>query len=177
MFQSSNLLSAGTELNQDRMDQILKQLGELLLGAVPTVVLLLLLYGLYHLLVHRPLQRVLGERHARTEGAVQKARADIAAAESKTAEYELKLRDARTAIYRAQEERRKVADQARAKAVAEARTRAEAKVAEARKAIQGEVDAAQIGLRTEAERLSNEIVTALLRPASSGSRTVFGGQP
>jgi F-type H+-transporting ATPase subunit b len=41
------------------MDQILKQLGELLLGAVPTIVLLLMLYGLYHVLVHRPLQRVL----------------------------------------------------------------------------------------------------------------------
>jgi len=69
------------------MDLILKQLGDLLLGAIPTVVLLLLLYGLYHVLVHKPLQRVLAERHTRTEGAVQRARADIAAAEAKTAEY------------------------------------------------------------------------------------------
>lgn len=158
------------------MDQILKQLGELLLGAVPTVVLLLTLYGLYHVLVHRPLQRVLAERHARTEGAVQKARADIAAAESKTAEYEQKLRDARTAIYKAQEERRKAADRARAHAVAEARTRAEAKVAAARKSIQNEAERAQIALRSEAERLANEIVTTLLRPAEAGQRPVFGGQ-
>src|SRR5581483_9771951 len=130
------LLSVG--LNQHRMDQILKQIGDLLLGAIPTEVLLLTLYLLYHVLIHKPLQRVLAERHARTEGAVQKARADIAAAEARTAEYEQKLRDARTAIYKAQEERRKAADQARAQAVAEARAKAEAKVAEARKGIAAE---------------------------------------
>jgi F-type H+-transporting ATPase subunit b len=158
------------------MDQILKQLGELLLGAVPTVVLLLLLYALYHVLVHRPLQRVLGERHARTEGAVQKARADIAAAESKTAEYEQKLRDARTAIYKAQEGRRKAADSARAHAVGEARTRAAAKVAAARKLIEDEAERAQMTLRAQAEPLANEIVATLLRSAEVNQRPVFGGQ-
>lgn len=158
------------------MDQILKQLGELLLGAVPTIVLLLTLYGLYHVLVHVPLQKVLAERHARTEGAVQKARADIAAAEAKTADYEQKLRDARTTIYKAQEERRKAADQARAEAIARARSRAEAKVAEARRGIQAEYDEAQAGLKAEAERLANEIVTALLRPAGVEQRPVLGGR-
>lgn len=158
------------------MDQILKQLGDLLLGAIPTVVLLLMLYGLYHVLLHRPLQRVLAERHARTEGAVQKARADIAAAEAKTAEYEQKLRDARTTIFRAQEERRKAADQARANAVAQARSKAEARVAEARKGIEAEAQAAQISLRAEAERLSNEIVSALLRTAGAGQRPALGGR-
>jgi len=158
------------------MDQILKQIGDLLLGAIPTEVLLLTLYLLYHVLIHKPLQRVLAERHARTEGAVQKARADIAAAEARTAEYEQKLRDARTAIYKAQEERRKAADQARAQAVAEARAKAEAKVAEARKGIAAESEAAQIGLRAEAERLANEIVTALLRPAGVSQRPAIGGQ-
>ena len=156
------------------MDEIFKQLGDLLLGAVPTIVLLLMLYALYHVLVHKPLERVLEERHSRTEGAVQKARADIAAAEAKTAEYEQKLRDAQTAIFRAQEERRKAADQARANAVAQARTKAEARVAEARKGIEAEAQAAQIALRAEAERLSNEIVSALLRAAGAGR--ALGGQ-
>ena len=158
------------------MDQILKQLGELLLGAIPTVVLFLTLYGLYHVLLHRPLQRVLAERHARTEGAVQKARADIGAAEAKTAEYEQKLLDARTAIYKAQEDRRKAADQARTMALAEARTRAEAKVAEGRKGIEAEAAVAQAGLRAEAERLSNEIVSAILHATGAGPRPIVGGQ-
>jgi F-type H+-transporting ATPase subunit b len=158
------------------MDQILKQLGELLLGAVPTIVLLLMLYALYHLLVHRPLMRVLAERYSLTEGAVQKARADISAAEARTAEYEQKLRDARTAIYKAQEDRRKAADHARAQLIIDARAKAEAKVAEARKGIDAESEAAQLSLRAEAERLSNEIVTALLGPAGSGPRPALGGQ-
>ncbi|MFZ1159551.1 MAG: hypothetical protein WAO10_17330, partial [Candidatus Sulfotelmatobacter sp.] len=70
------------------MDQTLHQLGELLLGAVPTVILLTLLYALYTSIVHKPLQRVLEERRSKTEGAVEKSRADIAAAEARTAEYE-----------------------------------------------------------------------------------------
>ena len=77
------------------MDQTLQQLGELLLGAVPTVILLALLYVLYTVIVHKPLQRVLAERRSKTEGAVEKSRADIAAAEARTAEYEQKMREAR----------------------------------------------------------------------------------
>ena len=77
------------------MDQTLRQLGELLLGAVPTVILLATLYILYTFLVHRPLTAVLAERRSRTQGAMEKARADIAAAEARTADYEQRLREAR----------------------------------------------------------------------------------
>ena len=41
------------------MDQTLRQLGELLLGSVPTVILMGLLYVLYTTIVHKPLGRVL----------------------------------------------------------------------------------------------------------------------
>ena len=95
------------------MDETLRQLGELLLGSVPTVILLTLLYVLYTTLVHKPLQRVLAERRSKTEGAVEKSHADIAAAEARTAEYEQKLREARAAVFRAQEARRQAALQAR----------------------------------------------------------------
>src|SRR5713101_4150349 len=52
------------------MDEILGQLGGLLLGSVPTVIFMVLLYGLYAAMVHKPLVKVLAERHSRTEGAV-----------------------------------------------------------------------------------------------------------
>ena len=117
------------------MDQTLHQLGELLLGAVPTVILLGLLYILYSLIVHKPLQKVLAERRAKTEGAVEQSRADIAAADSRTAEYEQKIREARASVFKAQEARRQAASQARANAVAEARNRAQKQVADAKKAI------------------------------------------
>ncbi len=110
------------------MDQTLHQLGELLLGAVPTVILLVLLYALYSAIVHKPLQRVLAERRSKTEGAVEKSRADIAAAEARTSEYEQRLREARAAVLRAQEARRQAALEARGLAVNEARSKAQAQV-------------------------------------------------
>src|SRR5213592_4646540 len=54
------------------MDDILSQLGGLLLGAVPTVVFVVLVYGAYSALVHKPLAAVLGERYRRTEGAMRR---------------------------------------------------------------------------------------------------------
>ena len=56
------------------MEEILNQLGELVLGSVPTMVLFILLVIAYGLLVRRPLDRVLAERRARTTGAVEQAR-------------------------------------------------------------------------------------------------------
>src|ERR1700759_4868911 len=110
------------------MDQTLQQLGELLLGAVPTIILLTLLYALYTTIVHKPLRRVLDERRSKTEGAVEKSKADIAAAEARTSDYEQRLREARAAIFRSQEANRQAGMQARATAVKEARKRAQAQV-------------------------------------------------
>ena len=87
------------------MDETLRQIGELLLGSVPTIIFFLLLFGFYTVLVHKPLTAVLAERSARTQGAIEKARADIDSAEKRTAEYEQKLREARLALFKAQEER------------------------------------------------------------------------
>jgi F-type H+-transporting ATPase subunit b len=150
------------------MDQTLHQLGELLLGAVPTVILLALLYALYTAIVHKPLQRVLEERRSKTEGAVEKSRADIAAAEARTAEYEQKLREARAAVFRAQEAKRQAALQARANAVAEARSRAQAQVQAAKTDIEKDRSAAEKGLHGEAAALAQEIVRRVLQPAGAG---------
>jgi len=149
------------------MDETLQQLGELLLGAVPTVILLALLYALYTAIVHKPLQRVLAERRSKTEGAVEKSRADIAAAEARTAEYEQKLREARAAVFRAQEARRQAALQARSQALHEARTRAQAQVQAAKKDIEDDRATAQAGLQGEVTALAQEIVRRVLQPAGA----------
>jgi F-type H+-transporting ATPase subunit b len=150
------------------MDQTLHQLGELLLGAIPTVILLALLYGLYTAIVHKPLRRVLEERRNKTEGAVEKSRADIAAAEARTAEYEQRLREARATVFHAQEARRQVALQARSAAVAEARNKAQAQVQVARKDIEQDCQSAQSALQGEAAALAQEIVRRVLQPAGAG---------
>jgi len=151
------------------MDETFRQIGELLLGSIPTIIFFLLLYGLYTVLVHKPLMRVLAERRARTQGAIEKARADIALAERRTAEYEQKLRDARIAILKAQEARRALATKARDAAVAQARTQAQAQVQQARAAIEQDKQAAQTTLDSEAGRLATEIIHIVLEPAMAGS--------
>src|SRR5215475_945991 len=85
------------------MDQILQQIGGLVLGAVPTMVLFILTVILYAILVRRPLNRVLAERAARTTGAVEKAKGAISEAEAKISEYEDRLRRARAEIFAARE--------------------------------------------------------------------------
>ncbi len=150
------------------MDQTLRQLGELLLGAVPTVILLALLYALYTTIVHKPLRRVLEERRSKTEGAVEKSRADIAAAEARTSEYEQRLREARATVFRAQEARRKAAMDARAAALSQARAKAETQVQAAKADIQKDRDAARDGLQAEAQTLAAEIMRRVLEPAGAG---------
>jgi F-type H+-transporting ATPase subunit b len=150
------------------MDQTLQQLGELLLGAVPTVILVALLYALYATIVHKPLRRVLEERRSKTEGAVEKSRVDIAAAEARTSEYEQRLREARATVFRAQEARRKSALDARTAALNQARSKAQAQVEAAKADIQKDRDAAQGGLQKEAQSLAAEIMRRVLQPAGAG---------
>ena len=146
------------------MDETLRQIGELLLGSIPTIIFFLLLFGLYTALVHKPLTRVLSERNARTQGAIQKARADIASAEARTAEYEQKLREARIALFKAQESRRAQASQARSAALAEAREGANTQIEQARAAIESDKAVAMTLLEGEAGRLATEIVRVVLEP-------------
>ncbi len=148
------------------MDEILGQLGGLLLGSVPTIIFIVLLFGIYTAVVHKPLTKVLAERHSRTEGAIEKARADIAQAEARTSEYEQRLREARMTVFKSQEAHRQVALQARAAAVAEARTRAQAQVEKARAAIEEDKVAAQSGLEAESGKLAAAIIRTVLQPAN-----------
>ncbi len=148
------------------MDEILGQLGGLLLGSVPTIIFIVLLFGIYTVVVHRPLVKVLAERHSRTEGAIEKARADIAQAEARTAEYEQRLREARVTVFKSQEARRRQALQARAAAVAAARSRAQVQVEQARAAIEQDRVAAQASLQAESGRLAAAIIRAILQPAT-----------
>jgi F-type H+-transporting ATPase subunit b len=126
--------------------------------------------------VHRPLARVLQERRSRTEGALEKARADIAAAEACTAEYERALRDSRVQIYRAQEARRQKAMQLRATAIAQARSRAEEQIKQAKAAISADVAQSRTTIEAEAERLSGEIISSILRQVGAAQYPVGGGK-
>ncbi|MBI2683373.1 MAG: hypothetical protein HYX26_09210 [Acidobacteriales bacterium] len=148
-----------------------KALGELLLNAVPTIIIFLGLCAAYNFLVHRPLVRLLEERRQRTEGAIAKAQADIAAADAKASEYEQKLREARAVIFRQQDALRKQQAEVRAAAIAATRAAAQERVKAARVAIEKETADARSGLQAQVEQLAQQIIQTVLRsgtPAAGG---------
>ncbi len=153
------------------MDQTLSQLGGLLLGAIPTIVSFAVVFVLYRVLVHKALTKMLAERHARTEGAIQRAKADVAAAEAKTAEYEARLREARLQIYRAQEERQRKVAEVRAIALQEARNAANARVQAERTVLEKQTAEAKAQLQSQADTLAQQIIRAILGRTSTPAGT------
>lgn len=158
------------------MDEILRQLGELALGAVPTMIIFIFLWVCYRFIVHKPLARVLAERESKTTGAVKKAHADIAAAEQKTAEYEQRIREARLSVYKAQESKRQQVLEARAKAIAETRESAHRMVQNARVELEKETVTAKTKLQAEGANLAAEILRIILGRRVAEQAPV-GGRP
>jgi|SRR5215472_5905984 len=156
------------------MDATLRQLGELALGAIPTIILFVFTWILYRLIVHNALANALAERHSRTVGAVEKANVDIAAAEKKTGEYEGKIREARLAVFKHKESRRQQILEQKMAAIAEARAAAEARVTAARAEIQKEADIAKALVQSESSSLAQEIIRTILRTGAAAKQPVGG---
>ena len=83
--------------------EILNQLGELFLAAVPTVIIVFFFYLFMRWSFFGPIARVLEERHKRAEGARQEAEASRAAVQEKLRVYNEALRKARGEIFAEQE--------------------------------------------------------------------------
>ena len=150
---------------------ILEQLGELLLTSIPTIICFLVLWMAYRLIVHKKLEQVLAERHSRTEGAIQEAQAEISKAEARTAEYEQRLREARSQVYKTQEARRRHLMEKRSAALAQARQHADEMVKHARTALEKDVSEARSTLEHQADALADQVIASILRPmAAGGSR-------
>src|SRR5258708_31006400 len=81
------------------MEETLRALGEILLKAVPTFVLVFVLYLYLARMFFRPLEEVLKRRYEATEGARKLADESLAKAAAKTAEYEAASRAARGEVY------------------------------------------------------------------------------
>jgi F-type H+-transporting ATPase subunit b len=144
------------------MDQILNQLGELVLGSVPTIILFILLVAAYGLLVRRPLDRVLAERRARTSGAVEQARGAIAKAEAETTAYEDKLRAAKAEIFQAREQKLKQWNAEREAALAQVRQHTQERVRGARQEIEHSAQEARLQIVGLSDELSSRVLNAVL---------------
>lgn len=146
---------------------MLNQLGGLVVGSVPTMVMFLILVVAYGFLVRRPLEAVLAERRARTSGAVEQAKSAIAEAEAKTAEYEDKLRKAKAEIFTAREARLKQRSVERDQALSEVRAATSEKV----KAAKVEIELSVVAARKQIDGMSAELSEQILRAVMpSGTR-------
>ncbi|HEY2497517.1 MAG TPA: ATP synthase F0 subunit B [Candidatus Angelobacter sp.] len=149
------------------MDAVLRQIGELLISSIPTIIALLIVWVGYRFIVDKKLQEVLEQRHALTEGAIEQARKEIATAEKRTAEYEQRVREARAQIYKTQQANRQRIMDERNTALAEARKQAGETVKKARAILEAETAAAKGVLEQQANILADQVIATVLKPAAA----------
>jgi len=154
------------------MSDLVHQLGELFLRAVPVAVIVLLFYVIMRSIFFQPLLKVMAARDARTIGAQKAAEAAQAAAAEKVRQYEDALRQARAKVYAEQEaDRRKLMDE-RTAALKEARGKADAEVTAAKDRVAGEFAVAKKDIQGGTSQLAAEIARRVLQaPPAPGTPT------
>jgi len=151
--------------------EIVRQLGELFLQAVPTVLIVFAFYLFLSSQFFKPLARVMQEREARTAGTQRAAEAGQAAAQEKVREHEEALKKARAEVYAEHNAtRRKLLDE-RNERLREARAKAGEEVRAAKERIETEVAAARKQIEASGSLLAAEIARVILgrrpmRPSS-----------
>lgn len=148
--------------------EIVNQLGELFLAAVPTVIIVFLFYIFMRWSFFGPMERVLSERHKRAEGARAEAEASRVEAHEKQHLYTETVKKARTEVFAEQEiQRRRTLDERQA-TINTARATAQAALQEAKKGIAVDVKAARADLERSKDNLANDIAEAILAGSPSG---------
>ena len=148
--------------------QTLVALEDILVKAIPTFILVWILYFYISRVFLGPLQQTLRKRHDATEGLRQAAEARISLAERKKAEYQEALRSNAAELYRQQEQDRQRAIDQRAEILRQARQRAEEQISGARQQIHAEAEEAKKVLQRESEQMAQWITRAILEPSAAG---------
>lgn len=149
---------------------LVDQVGQLMVGAIPTALLFIPLVLAYQFLVQRPLSRTLSERRARTEGAIEAAHQAIGRAEERAREYEAKLRQARAEIYKTREQRLKQLLANQDAALDSARKAAGNRVGQAKTQLDAEAVQARQTIQASAGELASRVVRAVLPAVAGGTR-------
>ena len=149
------------------MDATLHALGEILLKAVPTILLVVVLHFYLKYVFFKPLTKVLEERYNATEGARKLAAQSLEKAAAKTADYEARLRVARTELYQVQERLYREMQERQAAQVAQARRSAEEMLRAAQAQIGLEAEQAKAALAGESDALAARIAEAVFRRSAA----------
>jgi F0F1-type ATP synthase membrane subunit b/b' len=143
--------------------EIVHQLEQLFLGAVPTIIVVLLFYFFMRWAFFGPIMRVLAERSAKIEGARAEAAAAEAGAKQELDAYHERLRKARAEIYAEQEAARQEALDNRAKLLKAMRAHAQDDVNAGKKRIAAELEAARAEVERATPGLASQIAQAILK--------------
>jgi F0F1-type ATP synthase membrane subunit b/b' len=146
--------------------EILHQLAELFLQAVPTVVIVFLFYLFLRWAFFTPIQKAMAERDAKIEGARREAAALEAEAGKELQDYNDRLRKVRGELYAEQEAARQVVLDERARLLKAMRSRALEEVEEAKKKIAAEQVSARHEVQSRTDSLAAEIVRVILENPS-----------
>jgi F-type H+-transporting ATPase subunit b len=148
--------------------EIAHQLGELFLGAVPTVIIFLLFYLFLRWAFFTPIQRAMAERKALIEGARAEAVKLEAEARNELDSYHQALKSALAKIFEEQEHARQAVLDERGQLLKAMRHRSQEEVNEAKKKITADLAAARAEIERQAPALANDIARAILerRPSN-----------
>jgi len=146
------------------MQGIGAQLIELLLGAAPTVLIILIFYFILRAVFFKPLLKAMAEREARSVGAQKAAETAQAAAADKVKQYQEVLKQANGQVYAEQEAARKKLIDERAAQIKDARNKATAEVSGAKARVEAELAAARRDVEATVGQLSAEIARRILQP-------------
>ena len=149
------------------MGDTLHALGQILLNAVPTVILLLLLYFYLKYMFFKPMEQVLHQRYEATEGSRKMAEEALERAAARTAEYEIALRAARSEVYQSQEILHQQLQERETAQLTAARQAADAAVRQAREQLTLDVEQAKAALGRESDALAAQITESILRGSAA----------
>jgi F-type H+-transporting ATPase subunit b len=157
----------GWQSKKQIMGETLHALGEILLKAIPTFLLVLFLHFYLKKIFFQPMEKVLHQRFEATEGARKSAGQSLAKAAARTAEYEAAIRALRAEIYQSQEKLYKQLQESHTAEIAAARQAAEDGVREARAQLALEVETAKVILSRDSEVLAAQIADSILKGSAA----------
>jgi len=149
------------------MDAMLHALGEILLRAVPTFLLIILLHFYLKSVFFKPMEKVLHARYEATEGARKLAEASLAQAAAKADQFDKALFAAKSELYQAQEKAFKALQEQHAAAIASARAAADVQIKQAKAALAGDVEEVKRTLAAESDALADRIADTILRRSAA----------
>jgi F0F1-type ATP synthase membrane subunit b/b' len=145
------------------MDATLNALADLLLEAIPTILLFLFLAFYLKKMFFAPVANILEERRKATEGVRELSQRAFEAADKRSSEFEAALQLARADLAGENEKLRRQWEQEEQEAISKAHAQAAERIETVKGQLAEDLQKAEVELQAQVEPLSQQIVASLLR--------------